>query len=107
MSNHARKHKAYNYTSKPKELSEVSTEKARRDTTALLIGKLFHAGTGSHELMMETMMTLREDPERMEGVIGTLINLLYSYVTVSGQQEIRWKQLVDHLCDTLQVEVPS
>ena len=89
------------------DLSGISSEKARKDTPALLIGRLFYETTKSHELMIESMIHLRADPERMEGVIGTLLSLLYSSITGNGSQPHRWKELTDYLCETLNIDHPG
>ena len=85
------------------DLGDSSSLKARQDTTALMIGMLFKQGTGSNELMMETMHAVGDDVERLQGMVGTLLNFLYAYVTISGTDPTRWQTLVDHLCETLDV----
>lgn len=89
------------------DLLDVSSEKARKDMTALMIGVMFYHATASKELMQETMIHLREDPERMEGVIGSLLGIFYAYVTSNDTQPLRWKTIVDHLCNTLNLDVPE
>jgi len=89
------------------DLSELSTEPARRDMTALMIGRMFKQTTGSNELMQESMLGIGDDVERLQAVVGSFLNLFYAYVTGNGQDEIRWKVIVDHLCETLNVGPPE
>lgn len=89
------------------DMGATSTEKARRDTTALMIGRMFKDATGSNEMMLETIHHLEHDNERLLGVIGNLMNIFHAYVTGNGADPLRWKAIVDHLCETLNVPVPE
>jgi len=85
------------------DFGRVSSMQARRDTTALLIGLLFREGTKSNELMEETLYAIGDDSERLQAIIGSLIGILHSYVTVSGTQPSRLQELVDHMVETVDV----
>lgn len=89
------------------DLQELSSEPARRDMTALMIGRMFKQTTGSDELLMETAMAIGDDADRWQAVSGTLLNIFYAYVTGNGKDEFRWKEIVDHLCSTLNVGPPE
>lgn len=89
------------------DLAERSSDQARRDMTALMIGRMFKDVVGSNELMVETMLTLKDDPERMEGCIGSFLNILHAVVTGNGQAPHKWKELVDYLANTLNIETPG
>jgi hypothetical protein len=86
--------------------SEYTNDKALRDTTALMIGRMFKAATGSNELMQETTYSIGDDQDRTWGVAGTLMNLLYQYVTDNDKCPQNWQVLIDHLC-TLLPDIPA
>jgi hypothetical protein len=86
--------------------TEFTNEKALRDTTGLMIGLMFKDVTGSNELLEETQLAIGNDPERLWGMLGTLLNLLHNYVG-NNHGPTGWKELVDHLCDKLDIPVPE
>lgn len=88
-------------------LGETSSLKARQDTTALMIGKLFKEATGSNELMMETILLINDDSERLQGMVAVLLNLLYESITQRRTQPLLWKELVDYLCTTVDIQPPG
>lgn len=92
---------------KTPDLTQVATEEARRDTCALMIGMMFYKTVGSMELMQETLNSYGDDPERLQGVIGVLLNYTYQFATMSETQPHRWKELTDHLASTLNIETPE
>lgn len=99
--------KSINLGRRVPDLGDTSTEQARRDATALMIGRLFKDATGSNEMMLETIHHIEGDGDRMLGIIGNLLNIFHAYVTGNGQDPLRWKALVDHLCETLNVGPPE
>ena len=88
-------------------VAEYTNQKALSDTTGLKIGKMFKEITGSNELLLETMYAIGDDNERLQGMVGTLLNLLYQYVSNNGNDTGNWKVLVDHLCSMLDIPSPE
>ena len=76
----------------------MSQREARMDTTALLIAKLVELSTGERDLIENSMRSLIEGgPEKMGGVVLTLLNLCAQYATQSGTNIKGMKDLCDFL----------
>ena len=88
-------------------LDDHTNDKALTDTTGLMIARMFKEITGSDELLQETAIAIGDDNDRVWGIAGTLMNLLYQYVTDNGRDTSRWKELVDHLCSMLDIPSPE
>lgn len=88
-------------------VAEHTNQKALSDTTGLMIGRMFKEITGSDELLIETMIAIGDDNERLQGMVGTLLNLLYQYVSNNNNNPGNFKVLVDHLCSMLDVPAPE
>lgn len=91
----------------PVDLAEISSEKSRKDTLALMIGLMFKKTVGSDELLIETSIQIGDDSERWQLMAATFMNLLYAMSTGNGAQPHKWKELVDHLCGTLNIDTPG
>lgn len=78
-------------------LSGVTAQRARQDTTALLIAKLVEVNTGEQLCIEESMQTLLTDAERCGSVVLCLLNLVTQYATQSMTNIAGLQQLVDFL----------
>ena len=81
----------------------TAANRARLDSTALLIAKYLELGTKSKEALEETMAALLGDPERAGGVILTLVNLVIQYATQSMTSPEGLKALIDELIRQLEI----
>lgn len=77
--------------------SGTTSERARMDSTALLIAKWVELGTGETQMVAETIGKFIEDPERLASVTLALLNLCSQYACQSGRNPNGLKDLIDFL----------
>jgi len=77
--------------------SGTSKQRARTDTTGLLVAKWIELGTGERDSLFTSMAHISEDAERCSAVCLTLLNLVAQYATSSGRDLNGLRRLIDYL----------